>query len=153
VRAIHLAILATAVATPMQAQSLQVVGYAGYLGEWELTANVVGKASDGMMEYSGPLALKHVGVCSQDGPEEKSGEMRFRLSSSSSHIRATLLVEGAECIYSGERSDAYFGTMRCADRPDLPLRLWVRAADAATDATNRGATDPAALPDRAEMTR
>ena len=38
VRALFLLIVLGALATPAQAQSLQVIGYAGHLGEWELTA-------------------------------------------------------------------------------------------------------------------
>lgn len=34
--------LLVALATPAGAQSLQVFGYAGVLGEWELTASVTG---------------------------------------------------------------------------------------------------------------
>ena len=44
-RAFFLLIVLGALATPASAQSLQVLGYAGVLGEWELTANVTGKTS------------------------------------------------------------------------------------------------------------
>lgn len=115
-----------AFATPAQSQSLQVIGYAGVLGEWELTATVSEKASRRTKEFSGPLTMKHTGVCTQDGPEEKTGEMRFQLSSSSSHLNATLLVAGVECTYRGKLSDFYSGTMNCPDRQAVPLKLWVR---------------------------
>ena len=39
-RALLLLIMLGALATPAQAQSRQVIGYAGVLGEWELTATV-----------------------------------------------------------------------------------------------------------------
>ena len=39
-RAFFLPIVLSALATPAVAQSLQVVGYSGHLGEWELTATV-----------------------------------------------------------------------------------------------------------------
>ena len=51
-------------------------------------------------EFSGPLSMKHVGICTQDGPEEKTGEIRFQISAFSSHLEAKLLVEGIECTYS-----------------------------------------------------
>src|SRR5947209_19525872 len=41
-RALLLAIALGALATSAQAQSMEVVGYAGVLGEWELTASVIG---------------------------------------------------------------------------------------------------------------
>ena len=97
-----------ALATPAGAESLEVLGYAGVLGEWELTASVTG--NDNTKAYSGPLTMTHVGICTVDGPEEKKGEIRFRLSESSSRIQATLLVDGTECSYSARLSDFFTGT-------------------------------------------
>ena len=125
-RAFFLPIVLIAVASPASAQSLQVVGYSGYLGEWELTATLTEAASGDIKEYSGPLTMKHVGVCTQDGPEEKTGEMRFHISASSSKLNATFSVAGVECTYSGRLSDYYTGTMDCPDRQAVPLKLWVR---------------------------
>ena len=125
-RAFFLPIELIAVASPASAQSLQVVGYSGYLGEWELTATLTETASGDIKEYSGPLTMKHVGVCTQDGPEEKTGEMRFHISASSSKLNATFSVAGVECTYSGRLSDYYTGTMDCPDRQAVPLKLWVR---------------------------
>jgi hypothetical protein len=112
--------------TPAGAQSLQIIGYSGYLGEWELTATVTETASGHTKEYSGPLTMKHVGLCTQDGPEEKTGEMRFQISASSFELNATFSVAGVECTYSGRLSDSHTGTMDCPDRQAVPLKLWVR---------------------------
>ena len=118
--------------TLASAQPLQVTGYSGYLGEWELTATVTETASGPTKEYSGPLTMRHVGLCTQDGPEEKTGEMRLQLSTSSSQLNATFSVAGVECTYSGRLSDSYTGTvdctgtMDCPDRQAVPLKLWVR---------------------------
>jgi hypothetical protein len=70
--------------------------------------------------------MKHVGLCTQDGPEEKTGEMRFQISASSSQLNATLSVAGIECTYSGRLSDSYTGTMKCPDREAVPLKLWLK---------------------------
>ena len=113
-------------ATPASAQSLQVIGYSGYLGEWELTATVTERVSSRTKEYAGPVTMRHVGVCTKDGPEEKAGEMRFQISASSSQLNATFSVAGVECTYSGRLSDSYTGTMTCPDREAVPLKLWVR---------------------------
>jgi hypothetical protein len=112
--------------TLASAQSLQVTGYSGYLGEWELTATVAETASSPKKEYSGPLTMRHVGLCTQDGPEEKTGEVRLQISASSSQLNATFLVAGVECTYSGRLTDSYTGTMDCPDRQAVPLKLWVR---------------------------
>ena len=121
-----LPIVLSALATPAVAQSLQIIGYSGYLGEWELTAIVTETTSGHIKEYSGPLTMKHVGVCTQDGPEEKTGEMRFQISASSPQLNATFSVAGVECTYSGQLSDSYTGTMDCSDRQAVPLKLWLK---------------------------
>ena len=114
-------------ATPAgAAQPHQVIGYSGHLGEWELTATVTETAGGSAPEYAGPLTMKHVGICTQDGPEEKTGALRLRISAVSSRLNATLSVAGVECTYSGQLSDSYTGTMNCLGRPSVPLRLWVK---------------------------
>ena len=125
-RVFFLPIVLSALAAPAGAQSLQVTGYTGYLGEWELTATVTENVSGRINEYSGPLTMKHVGLCTQDGPEEKTGEMRLQISALPSRLNATLLVAGVECTYSARFSDSYTGTMNCPDRGAVPLRLWVK---------------------------
>ena len=127
VKVIFLPIVLGVLAGPASAQSLQVVGYSGYLGEWELIATVTETASgDIIKQYSGPLTMKHVGLCTQDGPEEKTGEMRLQLSAASSQLNATFSVAGVECTYRGRLTDSYTGTMDCPDRQAVPLKLWVR---------------------------
>src|SRR6201747_1290937 len=92
VRILLLPIMFSALATPAGAQSLQVLGYSGYLGEWELTATVTETAAGDIKQYFGPLTMKHVGLCTQDGPEEKTGEMRLQISAASSRLNAKLSV-------------------------------------------------------------
>src|SRR5207248_2919644 len=64
-RSLLLTIALGALVVPAHAQSLEVIGYSGHLGEWELTATVAQTAPD-RKGYSGPLMMKHVGVCTQD---------------------------------------------------------------------------------------
>jgi hypothetical protein len=115
-----------ALPAPAQAEPRQILGYAGVLGEWELTATVTEKPLRWAKEFSGPLSMKHIGICTQDGPEEKTGEIRFQISALSSQLDATLLVEGIECTYSARLSDPYNGMMSCPDREAVPLKLWLR---------------------------
>jgi len=105
------------------AQALELIGQAGILGEWELTANVT--ATGGKDEFAGPIVLTHIGLCSQDGPETKPGEIRLQMNGSS-RLKASLVIDGNPCTYSATKSDAYVGTMSCRDRRDVPLRLWVK---------------------------
>ncbi len=126
-KALFLPFMLGALATPVgAAQPLQVIGYSGYLGEWELTATVTETAPGSTTEYSGPLTMKHVGICTQDGPEEKTGALRLQLSRSSSQLNATLSVAGVECTYTGQLSNSYAGTMNCPGRQGVPLKLWVK---------------------------
>jgi hypothetical protein len=125
-KALFWPIMLGVLATPAQAaQPLQIVGYSGYLGEWELTATVT-ETPGSTAEYLGPLTMKHVGICTQDGPEEKTGALRFQISASSSRLNATISVAGVECTYSGQLSDSYAGTMNCPGRQGVPLKLWVK---------------------------
>ncbi len=126
-RALFLRIVLVALANPAgAAQPLEIIGYSGYLGEWELTATVTETTPGSTAEYSGPLTMKHVGICTQDGPEEKRGALRFRISASSSRLNATLSVADVECTYSGQLSDSYSGTMNCPGQQGVPLKLWVK---------------------------
>jgi hypothetical protein len=79
-------------------------------------------------EFSGPLTLRHVGLCSQSGPEEKAAEIKLQImkSGSSSQIRATLTLDGANCTFSGKLSDTYSGLMDCADAKGVPLTLSIK---------------------------
>ena len=125
-RAFCLAVMLGALAAPASALSLEVFGYAGVLGEWELTATVTENASRRTKDFSGPVTMTHVGLCTQDGPEKKAGEMRLQLSGSRSQLNATILVAGVACSYSGKLSDFYTGMMTCPDRDAVPLKLWVK---------------------------
>jgi hypothetical protein len=109
-----------------QAEPQRILGYAGALGEWELTATVNEKQHWWSKEFSGPLSTKHVGICTQDGPEETTGQIRVQISSLTSQLDATLLVEGIECVYSARLSNPYSGMMACHNREAVPLKLWLK---------------------------
>jgi hypothetical protein len=108
----------------VEAPTLQVIGYAGVLGEWELTATV--QQVPTRSEFVGPLTMTHVGICTQDGPEEKTGEIRLRLSASASRLNAALLIGGQECTLSASLSDSYAGTMSCPGKAPVPLTVWLK---------------------------
>jgi hypothetical protein len=116
----------TMLAVCANADPLQIVGYSGYLGEWELTATVTEESSSADKRYSGALLMKHVGICTQEGPEEKNGKISIRMPRSSSNLEATLWIDGVECSYRGISSDFYNGSMSCSGRPAVPLKLWVK---------------------------
>lgn len=111
---------------PAHAQSREVTGQAGILGEWELTATVTQRNTGGTEEFVGPLSLKHVGICTVDGPEEKKGELRLRMSEMSTRVMGTLLIDGSECTYDGDLKSLDNGIMSCPDRRSVPLVLSIK---------------------------
>jgi hypothetical protein len=104
--------------------AMELLGQAGVLGEWELTGNLIESGSGTRREFSGPLTMKHVGICTQDGPEERAGEIRLHLAGS--RVTAKLVLDGAACTYSARKTHAYEGTVSCTGRAPVPLLLWLR---------------------------
>jgi len=106
--------------------AMELLGQAGVLGEWELTGNLTESGSSQRKEFSGPLKMKHVGICTQDGPEERAGEIRLQLAGSESQVTAELVLDGARCTYSARKMHAYEGTLSCAGRAPVPLLVWLK---------------------------
>src|SRR5262245_33323886 len=119
----------SAVAGSVHAQSLRVTGDMGYLSEWEVSGNVTESISGRVRELSGLLTLKHVGLCSQAGPEEKVAEIKLQMVKSSSlpRFHATLTMDGSKCTFSGKFSDSYSGLMDCADARGVPATLSIKS--------------------------
>jgi hypothetical protein len=110
---------------PAAAETLEVLGQLGVLGEWELTATMTSATNGARKQFSGPLVMKHVGICTVDGPEEKTGEIQLQLFGSS-RVKATLVVAGVRCTYAGRKSDSFNGALRCPDQRDVPLLMWLK---------------------------
>jgi hypothetical protein len=107
--------------------AMELLGQAGVLGEWELTGNLTEGGSGPRKEFSGPLKMKHVGICTQDGPEERAGEIRLQLAGrSESQVTAELALDGVRCTYSARKTPAYEGTLSCAGRAPVPLLVWLK---------------------------
>ena len=70
-RKVALVAVLSALTIPARAQFMQVYGKSGYLGEYELSSIVFEQVASGKKEYSGPLAVKHVGLCTRDGPKKR----------------------------------------------------------------------------------
>lgn len=117
-------ILGVSSVLPTRAESLQIHGVTGYAGEYELSGSVVEQDLNGRKEFSGPLTVKHVGLCTHDGPKETVGEIRFELAKSSSRITATLDFDGSKCTYNGVLSESSHGFMDCGRGGSVPLRIW-----------------------------
>lgn len=111
-------------AAPVVPQSAEVTAISGHTGEWEMTANLSREGDTRAL--AGPMRMKHVGWCSTDGPEERTGHLRISFARFSSRIDARLNVAGVDCTYSASLTDAYEGTMTCPDRKPMPMIVWLR---------------------------
>ena len=124
-----LAALFGVAACPAQARTLRIDGTSGYLSEWEVKAEVSSVPSGGREEFSGPLTLRHVGLCNSNGVEQKAGQIKFHISKSlwsADAIHATLTIDGLQCTYDGKLSGRTSGFMECRDGKAIPLVLSVQ---------------------------
>src|SRR5215510_7349535 len=124
------AVLAVAWAGPAVAQSSQLAGKLGYLSEWEVTARVAARGAAANREFSGPLTVRHVGVCAPGHPVEMAGEIRYRITGwLSRRMEATLVIDGTECGFAGKLGQAYEGVLSCPQWRGVPLSLSLEAGD------------------------
>ena len=123
-----LLLILSAVACPAHAQSLRVTGETGYLSEWEVSGNVTESIFGRVRELSGPLTMRHVGLCSPAGPQEKVGEIKLQILKPGllSQFRAVMTMDGSKCTFGGKFSDTYSGLMDCADAKGVPVTLSIR---------------------------
>jgi hypothetical protein len=113
------------------AQSLSVSGVAGYLSEWQLTAQL--SAVSASTEFAGPMSIKHVGLCTHDGPDEVITRLTLRttetkpwFAKSRSEVKATFVMDGAACTLTGSFSGTYRGAMDCASVKGIPVEISVK---------------------------
>jgi hypothetical protein len=111
-----------------QAPTLHIEGVAGYLSEWELSADVAATGGTGGEQFSGPLSVKHVGLCSPSGLQATTGKIELRVSRSiwRSELEAVLVINGARCSYRGALAGGAGGFMDCSDGNGIPLTLSAR---------------------------
>ena len=115
---------ASALGAPaVDARSLQIHGVTGYLSEYDLSASVSGEASKGIEELSGPLNIRHVGLCTHDGPNEMLSYLKLEFFNASAPVTATLNFDGHKCSYRGYLSESNIGVLTCTEGLSLPLRL------------------------------
>jgi hypothetical protein len=115
-------------ASSAREQHLRIVGTAGYLSEWELNAEVAPQTGGSGQAFSGSVRMKHVGLCTVNGPVEKSGKLTLQMNQSagSSRLQAVLsLDDGDRCSYVGPWSGRSTGTMDCSGGKGIPLTLSV----------------------------
>ena len=124
---LHLAVLLSA-ASAASAQSLSASGVAGYLSEWQLSATLAPTPTTG--EFTGPLNIKHVGLCTHDGPDEITTQIDLRIidvkawfAKAKTEIKASFVMNGSACTLTGSFSGTYRGSMDCANTRGIPVEI------------------------------
>jgi hypothetical protein len=122
-------------------------GQVGYLQEWELKASLAKTVSGGRVEYSGPVTLRHVGLCSVNGVEEKSGKLRLTMSRAPGAAEGTLALEGDNCRITTNQAPSYSGLLTCRNGQGVPISFSIdeAAAGAAAGASVAGTSTSATI--------
>jgi len=133
-RAVVVAILVLFAAAPAAwAQSYSANGQVGYLHEWEITGNLAKTVTRLGAEYSGTITLRHVGLCSVNGVEQK--QARTQLKVSSGRLEGMLIMDEDQCriVASGSSGS---GLLICGSGQDVPINLLIGKA-VETEAADR----------------
>ena len=101
------------------AEPLQIHGTTGYAGEYELSGSVMEQDLEWKKVFSGPLTVKHVGLCTHDGPKETVGAIWFR-------TRQFVLTDHCNARFRWKQVHLQWGVFRVVSRLH-GLRSW-RAA-------------------------
>jgi len=117
-------IVLAALPSSANAGDVAISGRAGYMSEWEITASAHATTPGRQTDFAGPLVMKHVGLCTTNGPVEKSGTIRFsRKGFISSAIEATLTFGDEQCTFVATGGNTLVGIMQCPGTQGVPLRL------------------------------
>jgi hypothetical protein len=73
------------------------------------------------VDYDGPVTLRHVGLCSANGVEEKSGVVQLKVSRTTSAIEGTLAIKDDSCRIVASASKSYSGLLNCRDGQGVPI--------------------------------
>lgn len=133
-RAMVVALLVLFAAAPAAwAQSYSANGQIGYLHEWEITGNLAKTVTRQGAEYSGTITLRHVGLCSVNGVEQK--QARTRLKVSFGRLEGMLIMDQEQCRISASGSSGA-GLLMCGSGQDVPINLLIGKA-VETEAADR----------------
>jgi hypothetical protein len=137
-RTIVAVILMFTAAPAALAQSYSFSGQIGYLHEWEMTGNLAKTVTRLGADYSGAMTLRHVGLCSVNGVEQKQAHMQLKVSSA--RLEGTLVMDDDRCriVASGSSGS---GLLTCRHGQGVPINLLIGPA-VETKATDRVGSNP-----------
>ncbi|SDR83726.1 hypothetical protein [Bradyrhizobium canariense] len=122
-RELALAIGICAAASATSAQTYSASGQIGYLQEWEMKASLAKTMTATGASYDGPVTLRHVGLCSVNGVEEKSGTVQLKVSPKTSGIEGTLAMQDDNCHIVASAAQSYSGLLSCRDGQGIPIKF------------------------------
>jgi hypothetical protein len=115
--------------SPALAQSYSASGQIGYLGEWEIKGSLARTTTRTGADYAGAVTLRHVGLCSANGIEEKPGVVQLKVSPS--RLEGTLAMEDDNCRIVAAAASSYSGLMSCRNGQGVPISFSIGEAVAA----------------------
>jgi hypothetical protein len=124
-RAFVLAVLIGVFDTRAHAQPLQIKGIFGFLGEYELSATVTRETSGREQRLTGPMTIRHVGLCTHNEPNESQGEITVQVIDTKSKISAAFAFDGQQCTYKGRVSQENVGELICSG-DTIPFSIWFK---------------------------
>jgi hypothetical protein len=128
-------LLALAVASSAaNAQSYSANGQVGYLGEWELKGNLSKTITRTGANYDGPVTLRHVGLCSANGIEEKPAIVQLRVLPRNAGFAGTLAMKDDNCRISSSAGQPYSGLLSCRDGQGIPIHFTIEPLQVADQA-------------------
>jgi hypothetical protein len=86
-----------------------------------MKANLAKTITSGGVSYDGPVTLRHVGLCSINGVEEKSGVVRLTVSRRTSAVEGTLTLKDDACRIAASASKPHSGLLNCRDGQGVPI--------------------------------
>ncbi len=116
-------LLIAALDTPVFAQPLKIAAKFGFLGEYELSAAVPSQTSGGEHRLIGAMTVRHVGLCTHNGPNESYGEISIQVTDTNSQISATFAFDGQQCSYKGRVAQQNIGELICPTGA-IPFSIW-----------------------------
>ena len=133
-----LGVAACAVSSAAIAQSYSANGQISYLQEWEMKGSLAKTMTRTGTNYDGPVTLRHVGLCSTNGIEEKSGVVQLRIPPTNAGFVGTLALKDDNCI----RRTTLYGPAQLPRRPRHPDPLYHRARNFRAHAGHRSGRNP-----------
>jgi hypothetical protein len=133
-----LGIAACAASSAASAQSYSASGQIGYLQEWEMKGSLAKTMTRTATNYDGPVTLRHVGLCSANGIEEKSGVVQLRISPANTSFVGTLALKDDNCQITSSTGQPYTGLLNCRDGQGIPIHFAIEPT-AVTDQVEKQA--------------